>query len=443
MAISLVLKNATLVNEGQVVEGDLAIDDQRIAQVGGSISGSREIDVNGSWVMPGMIDDQVHFREPGLEHKGEIFTESRAAVAGGITSYMEMPNCIPQTISADAIQAKQARAKRVSAANYGFYLGASNDNIEAIKSIDPLLACGVKVFMGASTGDMLVDDEETLAQIFKSCPILIATHCEDTPTIVENERIAREKYGDDIPPLEHPLIRSREACLKSSSLAVELAQEYGSKLHILHLTTADEMSLFETGPIKDKKITAEVCVHHLYFNDTWYEGKGTLIKCNPAIKKRADQLALRQALLDDRIDVIATDHAPHTLEEKSQPFGLAPAGLPLVQHAVLAMIEHVVDGILTIPDVVRKTSHAPAELFNVKERGYLREGYFADIVVVDPDLTTDVDAEPILAKCGWSPFSGTTFASRITHTIVNGEIAYESGVVSSHLHSQPLEYDRT
>ena len=442
MTNSLVLKNATLVNEGQIFEGDLAVDDQRISQVGGTAAGLHEIDVNGSWVVPGMIDDQVHFREPGLEHKGEIFTESRAAVAGGITSYMEMPNCTPQTISADAIRAKQARAKRVSAANYGFYLGATNDNIEAIKSIDPLLACGVKVFMGASTGNMLVDDEKVLTEIFSSCPILIATHCEDTPTITENEQRAKARYGDDIPPQEHPLIRSREACLKSSSLAVELAQEFGSKLHVLHLTTADEMNLFEVGPLSDKRITAEVCVHHLYFNDTWYEGKGAFIKCNPAIKKRADQLALRQALIDDRIDVIATDHAPHTLEEKSQPFGLAPAGLPLVQHAMLALVEHVVDGILTITDVVRKTSHAPAELFSVQDRGYLREGYFADLAVIDPDQTTSVDSEPILAKCGWSPFSGTTFASRLTHTVVNGEVVYEDGVVASHPRGQALQYDR-
>ena len=431
-----------MINEGRTFEGDLAIDGARISQVGGEASGALEIDAAGSWVIPGMIDDQVHFREPGFEQKGEIRTESRAAVAGGITSYMEMPNCIPQTITDAALQAKLDRARAVSAANYGFYLGATNENLEEIKAVDPQKACGVKVFMGASTGNMLVDDEETLAGIFASCPVVIATHCEDTPMIVANEAAAKQKYGDDIPPAEHANIRSREACLKSSSFAVELAKTHGSRLHVLHLTTADEMSLFDVGPITDKRITAEVCVHHLHFNDSWYEAKASLIKCNPSIKKRADQLALRQAVIDDRIDVIATDHAPHTLEEKVQAFGIAPAGLPLVQHALISLVEHVIDGDLTIETVVAKTSHAPAQLFDIKDRGYLREGYFADITVIDPDGTTDIDEEPILAKCGWSPFEGVTFASRVTHTLVNGNLVFADGVVATESHGTALEYDR-
>ena len=442
MTHSVVLKNGTLVNEGRIFEGDLAVDGDRIAQVGGTATGTREIDVEGAWVIPGMIDDQVHFREPGLEHKGEIATESKAAVAGGITSYMEMPNCDPLTINDERLRAKIARAERVSHANYGFYLGATNDNLEDIKQVNPKLACGVKIFMGASTGDMLVDDEDALHGIFASCPILIATHCEDTPTIVANEKAALAKYGDDLPAMQHPLIRSREACYKSSSLAVSLAKEHGSKLHILHLTTADEMDLFEPGPLENKRITAEVCAHHLFFNDTWYEAKGAFIKCNPAIKHRSDQLALRKALLEDRIDVIATDHAPHTLEEKQQPFALAPAGLPLVQHALLSLVEQAIEGIFDIQTIVRKTSHAPAQLYEVEERGYLREGYFADVVVIDSSQSTSIDDEPMLAKCGWSPFAGITFASRITHTLVNGNVVYENGHVITDPVGQALTYAR-
>ncbi|MYD42382.1 MAG: dihydroorotase [Gammaproteobacteria bacterium] len=442
MANSLVIKNGLIVNEGSITEGDLAIDDERIAQVGGIASGTNEIDVNGAWVIPGMIDDQVHFREPGLEHKGEIRTESKAAVAGGITSYMEMPNCIPQTISQDRLLAKIERATHVSHANFGFYLGATNDNLEAIKSVDTSLACGVKVFMGASTGNMLVDDEATLHGIFESSPLLIATHCEDTPTIEANERVALEEFGEDMPASQHPLIRSREACLKSSTLAVSLAKEHGSRLHVLHLTTADEMALFDPGPIAAKRITAEVCAHHLFFNDAWYESKGAYIKCNPAIKRRSDQLALRKALVEDRIDVIATDHAPHTIDEKQQPFALAPAGLPLVQHALLSLFEQAIEGIFDVTTLVHKTSHAPAELYQVAERGYLREGYFADVVVVDSARSTAIDEEPILAKCGWSPFAGITFASRITHTFVNGHLVYEESGVASEPQGQRLTYAR-
>jgi len=438
----LVLKNALLVNEGEQIEGDLGISGERIEQVGGNASGNIEIDVDGAWVIPGMIDDQVHFREPGFEHKATIATESRAAVAGGITSYMEMPNCIPQTVNASELQKKHDRAAQHSFANYGFYLGATNDNIEEIKSVDIHKACGVKVFMGASTGNMLVDNEATLNDIFASSPILIATHCEDTPTILENEAKAREKWGDEVPASEHPNIRSAEACYKSSSLAVELAKRHGSKLHVLHLTTAREMDLFEPGKLSGKRITAEVCVHHLFFNESWYASKGSLIKCNPAIKKRADQLAVQQALLEDRIDVIATDHAPHTLDEKNLPFMDAPAGLPLVEYALTAVMEGVKLGIIPLEKAVQKTSHAPAELYQVQNRGYLREGYFADVVVIDHGTPTVVDDEPVYAKCQWTPFGGVTFSTRVTHTIVNGELKFSNGLFRSNSIGKPLTYNR-
>lgn len=436
------LKNALLVNEDHVWEGDLLIEGDRISQIGGTASASTEIDVDGAWVIPGMIDDQVHFREPGFETKACIHTESRAAVAGGVTSYMEMPNCDPQTVTYEAVADKKLRAAKDSLANYAFYLGATNDNVETIKGVNPKDVCGVKVFMGASTGNMLVDNEETLHQIFQHAPVLIATHCEHTPTILENERLAQEKYGDDIPPLEFVNIRSREACLKSSSLAVELANEHDARLHILHLTTADEMDLFQEGDVSNKKITAEVCVHHLHFNDSWYASKGTDIKCNPCIKTRADQLALIQAVVSDRIDVIATDHAPHTSAEKASPFFDAPSGMPLVQHALLSLIEHVRLGEIPIETVVKKTSHAPAELFNVSERGFLREGYFADIAVIDPKQHTTVNEEPIHAKCGWSPFRDLTFQSRVTHTFVNGKLVFSDGIVDADSRGMPLAFDR-
>ena len=438
----LVFKNATLVNEGTTVEGDIAVADGRISQVGGVASARNEIDVNGSWVMPGMIDDQVHFREPGLTHKATIATESRAAVYGGITSYMEMPNCDPQTINAARLEEKHLRAAQHSLANYAFYLGATNDNIEDIRSVDRFRACGIKVFMGASTGNMLVDDPLTLEKIFASAPLLIATHCEHTPTIEENEAQAIAKYGDEVPITEHANIRSAESCYRSSELAVSLAKRHGSRLHVLHLTTARELSLFSEGAIEDKRITVEACVHHLYFNDSWYPSKGNDIKCNPSIKSRADQQALKNAVIADRIDVIATDHAPHTREEKDLPYIQAPAGLPLVQHALLCLIEFVKTGEMDIATVVQKTAHAPATLFDVKERGFLREGYWADLVVIDPNRTTHVDEERIWAKCGWSPFEGVGFASRITHTVVNGVLLVENGVFRSDQRGISLEFDR-
>ncbi|MCY3622736.1 MAG: dihydroorotase [Gammaproteobacteria bacterium] len=433
---SWILRNAAVVNEGRSFEADVVIHDGRIERIGTGTTkpGAREIDLGGAWLLPGMIDDQVHFREPGFEHKANIATESRAAVAGGTTSYLEMPNCVPQTVTPGALLDKHTRAAGRSLANFGFYFGATNDNLEAIKAVDVTKACGVKVFMGASTGDMLVDDPDTLEGIFASCPLVIATHCEDTPTILANEAAARAEFGDAVPIEKHPEIRSEEACYKSSSLAVSLAKRHGSRLHVLHLTTAREMDLFEPGPISGKRITAEACVHHLFFNDSWYGPLGNDLKCNPAVKTRADQLALRHAVVEDRIDVIATDHAPHTAEEKAAPFIDAPAGLPLVQHALLSLVEHVKAGEFTIEQVVQKTAHAPATLFEIAERGYIREGYWADLTVIDPDAHTVVDEEPVHAKCGWSPFRGFTFRSRITHTFVNGNLAYVDG----RLHDVPM-----
>ena len=426
---SWVLRNAAVVNEGRSLEADVVIHDGRIERIGSGAAkaGAVDIDLGGAWLLPGMIDDQVHFREPGFEHKANIATESRAAVAGGTTSYLEMPNCIPQTVTPQALLDKHTRAAGRSLANYGFYFGATNDNLEAIKAVDVTKACGVKVFMGASTGNMLVDNPDTLDGIFASCPLLIATHCEDTPTILANEAKARAEFGDAVPIEKHPEIRSEEACYKSSSFAVSLAKRHGSRLHVLHLTTAREMELFETGPIADKRITAEACVHHLFFNDSWYGPLGNYLKCNPAVKTRADQLALRHAVVEDRIDVIATDHAPHTREEKDLPFIDAPAGLPLVQHALLSLVEHVKAGEFTIEQVVQKTAHAPATLFEIADRGYVREGYWADLTVIDPNAHTVVDEEPVLAKCGWTPFRGFTFRSRITHTFVNGNLAFADG----------------
>lgn len=443
--MSTVIRNARIVNEGRTIEGDLAIRNGRIEAVGvvGAFAATREIDANGAYLLPGMIDDQVHFREPGFEHKGTIATESHAAVAGGITSYMEMPNCNPLTVDHAALADKHARAARASLANWAFYFGATNDNLEAIKTVDPRLTCGIKVFMGASTGNMLVDREETLEGIFAGTPLVIATHCEHTPTILENEARAKARWGDDVPVTEHPNIRSVEACYRSSALAVDLARRHGSRLHVLHLTTAKEMELFTPGPLAGKRITAEVCVHHLYFDDASYATKGNDIKCNPAIKRASDRAALLAAVNDDRIDVIATDHAPHTREEKDRPYLRAPSGLPLVQHALLTLVELVRDGRLTMEQVVQKTAHAPARLFDVKERGFLREGYWADLVLIDPNGETDVDAEPVFSKCGWSPFAGHVFGSRIAATFVNGELVWEDGAFVSDRKGRALEFERS
>ncbi len=440
-----VIKNARIVNEGVVTEADLRIRGGRIDAIAAQLdspAGALDIDANGAYLLPGMIDDQVHFREPGLEHKGTIATESRAAVAGGVTSYMEMPNSNPQTITEAALRDKHARAARVSIANYAFYLGATNDNLEVVKSVDRSLACGVKVFMGASTGNMLVDNPATLEGIFSGTDLLIATHCEDTPTIQANEAHARARWGDDIPMHEHPNIRSVEACFKSSSMAVDLARRHGTRLHILHVTTARELDLFERGSSDRKRITAEVCAHHLFFNDTWYATKGADIKCNPAIKTGADQRALMAAVNDGRIDVIATDHAPHTREEKARKYLQAPSGLPLVQHVLLSLFEHVHAGKLTVEKLVEKTAHSPARLYHVAERGFVREGYFADLTLVDPAQRTDVDRTPIYAKCGWTPFAGFVFRSRVCATFVNGRLMYRDGGFVSNDPAMALRFNR-
>jgi dihydroorotase len=435
------ITNARIVNEGTIHEGDLLIRDGRIKGINVTPRGDEAVfDARGAFLLPGMIDDQVHFREPGLEHKGTIATESKAAVAGGITSYMEMPNCNPLTVNMAALKDKHARAADHSAANYAFYFGATNDNLEAIKTVDQSLTCGVKIFMGASTGDMLVDNEATLEGIFAGTDLLIATHCEDTPTILANEAAARAKYGEEIPFTEHPAIRSAEACYRSSSLAVALARKHGSRLHVLHLTTAMEMPLFTPGPLTGKRITAEACVHHLFFDDSFYPSKGADIKCNPAIKSATDRAALIAAVNEDRIDVIATDHAPHTREEKNRPYPKAPAGLPLVQHALVSLLEQVRNGVFTIEKVVEKTAHAPAQMFGVEERGFIREGYHADLVVIDPNEICD-PAE-IYSKCGWSPFAGIPLHGRVQGTWVNGHLRYKRGEWLAGPNGAPLSFLR-
>jgi len=430
---STLITNARLVNEGRQTEGDLRIEDGRIAAIGSGLqarAGEEVVDARGRWLLPGMIDDQVHFREPGLTHKGDIASESAAAVAGGLTSFMDMPNTNPPTLDAAALEAKYAAAAGRAWGNHGFYLGASNDNLEAVRSLDPKTAPGIKVFMGASTGNMLVDNPETLDGIFREAPTPIITHCEDTPTIDRTLAEFKAKYGaEGLTPGMHPDIRSREACIKSTQLALELARRHGTRLHVLHISTADELALFERGPLVDadgkvrKKITAETCIHFLRFDRADYERLGNFIKCNPAIKDASDRQAITQALVDDVIDVLATDHAPHTLEEKQKPYLQAPSGLPLVQYALLAAIELVHEGKLDITRVVQKASHAPAQLFDVAERGFLREGYWADLVLVD-DQPLTVRREDVLSKCGWSPFEGTTFRSRIASTWVNGQLVW-------------------
>ena len=433
--------NARIVNEGRVIDGDLSVRDGRIAGINTAEPGNAKvIDAAGAYLLPGMIDDQVHFREPGFEHKATIETESRAAVSGGITSYLEMPNTSPQTVTAEALADKHGRAAARSTANYGFYFGATNDNLEEIKRVDRTLACGIKIFMGSSTGNMLVDDEDTLEGIFAASPLVIATHCEHTPTIAANEAAARARYGDEIPFTEHPRIRSAEACYRSSSLAVDLARRHGARLHVLHLTTARELDLFATGDLGAKRITAEACVHYLFFNDSAYPAKGAGIKCNPAIKSAADQQALWTAVNDGRIDVIATDHAPHTAEEKARPYAQAPAGLPLVQHALLTLFEHVRAGRFTVETVVNKTAHAPARLFGIAERGFLREGYWADLVLIDPAAGRRDDT--IHSKCGWNPFSDVTFGARVRMTWVNGELRYRDGAFQPGAGGMALAYQR-
>jgi dihydroorotase len=439
---SLLITNARRVNEGRIVDGDLRVRSGRIDAIAPSLAaadGERVLDAAGRYLLPGFIDDQVHFREPGLTHKGDMATESAAAVAGGITSFMEMPNVKPPTTDRAAVADKYRRAAGRARANFAFYIGATNDNLDELRAITPQEACGIKVFMGASTGNMLVDDPEVLDQLFADAPLLVVTHCEDTPTIAANEAAARARHGADVPMAEHAAIRSAEACYKSSSLAVELARQHDTRLHVLHLTTAREMALFEPGPVAGKRITAEVCVHHLYFSVADYERLGARIKCNPSIKGAEDRAALLAALMEDRIDVVATDHAPHLLEEKGRGYFEAPAGLPLVQHALLTLLERHHDGELPLELVVRKTSHAPAALYGVAERGYLREGYWADLVLVDLDRPTAASDATALSKCGWTPFDGLTFRSTIAATLVNGTVAWQDGQLTGAIAGRRLD----
>ena len=441
----LILKNCQIVNEDSIYHSDIAIKNERIALINNNIDAEAKkiIDVEGKHVIPGMIDDQVHFREPGLTHKGSIATESRAALAGGITSFFEMPNVNPTTTTNENLRNKFDLASQKSVGNYSFYLGGSNTNIEEIKRVDTNLAAGLKVFMGASTGDMLVDDPDTLEDIFKYCPTNIVTHCEDTPTILKNEKIFAEKYGDDLSAIHHPYIRDDISCYLSSSMAIDLAKRHDANLHVLHLTTKKEMDQFVSGEIDTKKITAEVCVHHLRFNENDYIDLGNQIKCNPSIKREEDRAAVMAALLNDQIDIIATDHAPHTWEEKSRSYSKAPAGLPLVQHAMQTLLDFYHDGILSLEHIVKKTSHNVAKRFQIKDRGYIREGYFADLVILDINKPYKVSSENILYKCGWSPFLNTTFNSSINTTIVNGHIVYKDSIIQENIpFGKQIEFSR-
>jgi dihydroorotase len=441
--------NARIINEGRIFNGAVLIDGELIAKVFSDedipveiVQGATVIDANGKYLIPGVIDDQVHFREPGLTHKGEIATESRAAVAGGVTSYMEMPNTNPQAVTQELLEQKYQRAAEVSAANYSFYMGATNDNLDEVLKTNGSDVCGIKIFMGSSTGNMLVDDENILSEIFRNTKLLVATHCEDEPTIIRNTAIYREKYGEFVPISAHPKIRSAEACFKSTAKAVELASKFGTRLHVLHLSTADEMKLFTSGPVSQKHITAEVCVHHLWFDEQDYITHGNLIKWNPAIKSAADKAALWEALLTDKIDVVATDHAPHTIQEKDHSYFKAPSGGPLVQHSLTAMLEMSHKGMISLEKVIEKMCHAPADLFRIDRRGYVREGYYADLVLVDPAQSWVVSHENILYKCGWSPFDGMEFSNQVTHTFVNGELVYVDGKVVADKPGKRLKFNR-
>jgi len=431
MSKSYLIKNARIVNEGSVVEGDVLIEAGRIAKIDSSIgpksANVNVIDAEGKYLIPGIIDDQVHFREPGLTHKGDLHSESRAAVAGGITSFMEQPNTKPAATTVEELEKKYQRAAQVSLANYSFNMGASNDNLEELKKVSKRDVAAIKIFMGSSTGNMLVDQQKTLEGIFQLDHQLI-THCEDEQTIRTNLEKAKQQYGEDIPMSMHPVIRSEEACYLSSSTAVELAKKYNSRLHVFHISTAKETELFTNKtPLAEKRITAEVCVHHLWFDDSQYESKGSHIKWNPAVKQASDRDGLWKALLDGRLDVVATDHAPHTLEEKSNKYLNAPSGGPLVQHALPAMMERVHDGVWDIQTMVEKMCHNPAILFRMEDRGYIREGYHADLVLLEPNRPWKVSKDNILYKCQWSPFEGTVFKSKVTHTFVNGHLAFKEG----------------
>ena len=429
----LLITNATVVNEGEEYAADVLAHAGRIERIDADLSAipaRQTLDAKGKHLLPGMIDDQVHFREPGDGSKGTIADESRAAVAGGVTAFMEMPNTDPPTLTIERLREKYARAAGRAYANYAFYFGTANDNLAQLRRLRPNDACGIKIFMGASTGNLLVDDPAALAGFFAQSPLLIATHCEHTPTILQNEQAARARYGAAVPMREHARIRSEAACYKSSALAVQLAREHDTRLHVLHLSTAKELELFAPGPVAAKRITAEACVHHLWFDEADYATKSALIKCNPSIKTATDKAALLQAVRDDVIDVIATDHAPHTWAEKQRDYFNAPSGLPLVQHALLSLLEQVKRGALTLPQVARKTSHAVAECFGVRERGYIREGYFADLALVDMEGRTAVTRDGLYYRCGWSPFQGHVFQARIAATIVNGRMVWDGERIS-------------
>ena len=443
------IKDATIINEGLKFKGSVLLNNDKIErvfphQLPGNLNTLEIeiIDANGLLLIPGVIDDQVHFREPGLTHKGEIATESRAAVAGGVTSFMEMPNTNPQATTQKLLEDKYKRAAEISSANYSFYMGATNTNLDEVLKTDPSKVCGIKVFMGSSTGNMLVDDEDTLSEIFKNAPTLVATHCEDEKTIQDNITVAKNRYGENVPISRHAHIRSDEACYISSSKAFELATKYNTQLHILHLSSEKEMSLFTSGKVSDKRITAEVCVHHLWFEEYDYIKYGTKIKWNPSVKCSTDREALWQALLSDKIDVIATDHAPHTLDEKNNTYFKAPSGGPLVQHSLVAMLEMSKKGFITIEKVIQKMCHAPADLFRIEKRGYIREGYFADLVLVNPNKNWKVSKENILYKCGWSPFEGTEFSHQVHTTFINGAKIFNNGTVNSEIKSSRLTFDR-
>ena len=439
------IENAELVNEGRRRRTSLRIRDQRIADIGDNLrphAGEQVLDAKGLWLLPGMIDDHVHFREPGYTAKADIASESRAATVGGVTSFMDMPNTNPPALTHDLLENKYALAARSSVANYAFYFGAGNDNLEAIRRLDPRRVPGVKVFLCESTGNLCVSDPVTLEGVFRDSPVNVLVHCEDDRIIHANLDRAKARYGDDIPMRLHPEIRSREACFKSTRWAVETARRHRTRLHVLHVSTADELALFEPGPIAGKRITAETCVHFLRFTDADYAAYGGRIKCNPAIKAAADRDALLRALAETRVDVLATDHAPHLLEEKLRPYTQCPSGIPLIQYALQSTLEHVFDGALTLERIVDATSHAPATLFDIKDRGFVREGYFADLVLVDPGTPHIVHGEDVLSKCGWSPFEGHTFRASITATFVNGHLAARHGRLLDAEPGMRLEFDR-
>jgi dihydroorotase len=443
---TILITNALVVNEGTTEKKDVFIKDGLIDKIGADLSGTTadiHIDATGKHLLPGVIDDQVHFREPGLTHKADLYHEAKAAVRGGTTTFMEMPNTVPNTLTQELLEQKYQRASEVALANYSFFMGASNDNIDEVLKTDPKRVCGIKVFMGSSTGNMLVDNREVLEKIFSNAPILVATHCEDEATIRANSAVYKEKYGDDVPMSAHPEIRDVEACYKSSSLAIELAKKHNSRLHILHISTAKELELFRNDiPLEQKRITSEVCVHHLWFEASQYDALGSQMKCNPAIKEKSNREALWEALNDDRLDIIATDHAPHTWEEKQNNYWKAPAGLPLVQFSLQMMLEAARDGRLTLEKVVEKMAHTPAICFEIENRGYIREGYWADIVLVDLNKTTTVKKEDIVYKAGWSPLEGQEFHSDITHTIVSGHLAYAEGEYDESKKGERVLFDR-